>query len=80
MKKALVTGGCGGIGLEICRQLAADGYFVYVNYAHSKDKAERIADGINGAAVCFDVSDKEAVRSFFLPITSIFSSIMREYP
>ena len=65
MKKALVTGGCGGIGLEICRQLAADGYFVYVNYAHSKDKAERIADGINGAAVCFDVSDKEAVRSFF---------------
>lgn len=65
MKKALVTGGCGGIGLEICRQLAADGYFVYVNYANSKDKAERIADGINGAAVCFDVSDKEAVRSFF---------------
>ena len=65
MKKALVTGGCGGIGLEICRQLAADGYFVYVNYAHSKDKAERIADGINGAAVCFDVSDKKAVRSFF---------------
>ena len=65
MKKALVTGGCGGIGLEICRQLAADGYFVYVNYAHSKDKAERIADGINGAAVWFAVADKEAVRSFF---------------
>lgn len=65
MKKAIVTGGCGGIGLAVCSQLAADGYFVYVNYAHSKEKAERLADGINGAAVCFDVTNKEAVRSFF---------------
>ena len=31
MKKALVTGGAGDIGEAICRRLAADGYFVYVN-------------------------------------------------
>ncbi len=65
MKKALVTGGCGGIGLEICRQLAADGYYVYVNYAHSREKAELLADAVGGEAVCFDVADKNAVRSFF---------------
>ena len=58
MKTALVTGGCGGIGEAVCRQLAADGYFVCVNYAHSKDKAEKIAADIHGEAVCFDVSDK----------------------
>jgi len=61
MKTALVTGGCGGIGEAICRQLAKDGYFVYVNYAHSEEKAEKLSDEINGKAVCFDVSDKKAV-------------------
>ncbi len=65
MKKALVTGGAGGIGEAICRQLAADGYFVYINYAHSKEKAEKLADELYSEAICFDVSDKEAVRSFF---------------
>lgn len=63
MKKALVTGGCGGIGEAICKKLANDGYIVYVNYAHSKDKAEKIASEIGGTAVCFDVSDNKAVRS-----------------
>ena len=64
-KKAVVTGGCGGIGEAICRKLNSDGYFVYVNYAHSKDKAEKLASEIGGEAVCFDVSDKNAVKDFF---------------
>ena len=63
MKKALVTGGTGGIGEAICRQLANEGYKVYVNYAHSKDKAKKIASETGGIAVCFDVSDKKAVLS-----------------
>ena len=63
MKKALVTGGCGGIGEAVCKKLANDGYTVYVNYAHSKDKAEKIASEIGGEAICFDVSDREAVQS-----------------
>lgn len=62
MKKALVTGGCGGIGEAVCRRLASDGYFVYVNYAHSKEKAEKLAKEIYGQALCFDVSDISAVK------------------
>jgi 3-oxoacyl-[acyl-carrier protein] reductase len=62
MKKALVTGGCGGIGEAICKKLANDGYNIYINYAHSKYKAEMLAAETGGTAVCFDVSDNEAVR------------------
>lgn len=63
MKKALVTGGCGGIGEAVCKKLENDGYTVYVNYAHSKERAEKIASEIGGTAICFDVSDNQAVRS-----------------
>lgn len=65
MKTALVTGGAGGIGEAICRRLAADGYFVYVNYAHSAEKAKKIAENIGGEAVCFDVTDVDAVKEAF---------------
>lgn len=62
MKKALVTGGAGGIGEAISRRLAKDGYFVYINYSRSKEKAEKIALEINGQAIQFDISDTDAVK------------------
>lgn len=65
MKTALVTGGTGGIGEAICRQLASDGYYVYINYARSKEKAETLAAEICGKAIGFDVSDINAVREAF---------------
>ena len=65
MKTALVTGGTGGIGEAICRQLASDGYYVYINYARSKEKAETLAAEICGKAIGFDVSDVNAVREAF---------------
>jgi acetoacetyl-CoA reductase len=34
---ALVTGGIGGIGSEICRQLASDGYTVVANYIKAEE-------------------------------------------
>lgn len=71
MKTALVTGGCGGIGSTICQKLAADGYFVFINYAHSKDKAEALAAEIGGKACCFDVADLSAVQSAFDKIREI---------
>lgn len=71
MKTALVTGGCGGIGSAICQKLAADGYFVFINYANSKDKAEALAAEIGGRACCFDVADLSAVQSAFDKIREI---------
>lgn len=62
-KTALVTGGTGGIGEAICRKLAADGFLVIVNYFHAKEKAEALADEINGISLCFDISDKTAVTA-----------------
>lgn len=61
-KTALITGGTGGIGSALCRKLAADGYFVYINYFHAAEKAKALADEISGKAIQFDVSDVSAVR------------------
>ncbi|MBR2283735.1 MAG: 3-oxoacyl-ACP reductase FabG [Ruminococcus sp.] len=62
MKKAVVTGGAGGIGEAISRRLAGEGYFVYVCWSGSRDMAEELAAEIHGEAVGFDVADRKAVQ------------------
>jgi len=42
MKVLLVTGSSRGIGAEICRQAAAEGWKVCINYANSEDEADRV--------------------------------------
>lgn len=68
MKRALVTGGSGGIGAAICRRLAADGHHVIVHANRSLEKAEAIVAAIreaNGSAeaVAFDVTDRSATAA-----------------
>jgi len=63
MKRALVTGGSGGIGAAICRRLAADGLHVIVHANSRLQEAERLAGEIAAAggsaqAVAFDVTDR----------------------
>jgi 3-oxoacyl-[acyl-carrier protein] reductase len=58
---ALVTGGGRGIGANIARRLAEDGWDVVVA-ARTLAQVEAVADDIGGRAVELDVTDREAVE------------------
>ena len=58
---ALVTGGGRGIGADIARELAQDGWSVVVA-ARSRDQIDEVAGEIGGRALELDVSDREAVE------------------
>ncbi len=69
---ALVTGATGGLGTDMCRTLAEDGYFVIANYRsdlkaeqwHEKMKAE----GYDFAMAKADVADYSEVESMIQQI------------
>jgi 3-oxoacyl-[acyl-carrier protein] reductase len=65
LRRALVTGGSGGIGSAICRRLARDGFSVIVHANNNLAAAEALvasieADGGQAQAVAFDVTDASA--------------------
>lgn len=67
MKRALVTGGSGGIGAAICKRLAADELHVIVHANRGRDKAELIckeiiAAGGSAEVAVFDITDAEATK------------------
>ncbi|MES2620837.1 MAG: 3-oxoacyl-ACP reductase FabG [Bacteroidota bacterium] len=67
MNYALVTGGSRGIGREVSLKLAAQGYFVLVNFQRNETEAEKTVSmikeaGGDASAMKFDVGDKEDVR------------------
>ena len=74
MKRALVTGGSGGIGAAICQRLAADGHHVIVHANRSREKADAvvasiIANGGSAEAVAFDITDRAATASALETLT-----------
>ncbi|MFZ3084866.1 3-oxoacyl-ACP reductase FabG [Rhodoferax ferrireducens] len=67
-KRALVTGGSGGIGSAICRQLAADGFHVIVHANRNLEAAQTVVDAIQAAggqaqALAFDITDGAATAT-----------------
>lgn len=68
MKRALITGGSGGIGAAICRRLAADGHHVIVHANRGLERAEALADEIralggSAEAIAFDVAERAATAA-----------------
>ncbi|HEU5442826.1 MAG TPA: 3-oxoacyl-ACP reductase FabG [Steroidobacteraceae bacterium] len=67
LRRALVTGGSGGIGAAICRRLARDGHHVYVHARLGVEAAEKLVEEIlsaggSAAPLQFDVTDTEGTR------------------
>jgi 3-oxoacyl-[acyl-carrier protein] reductase len=69
-KVAVVTGASKGIGASIAKHLAAEGAAVVVNYASSKEGADRVVSEITGnggraIAVGADVAQPAEIRRLF---------------
>ena len=79
-KVAVVTGASKGIGAEIARELAAEGAAVVVNYAASRNVADKVVDEITGAggravAIQGDVAKTQDVERLFSEAASRFGPI-----
>ena len=75
-----MTGASKGIGAAIAKALGAAGASVVVNYASSKDGAERVVAEITGKggkaiAVHGDVSEANDVRRLFAETKKAFGSL-----
>ena len=67
-RRALVTGGSGGIGAALCRRLARAGHIVYVHSHRGTEVAAALVHEIQeagglAAAVSFDITDGAATRT-----------------
>jgi 2-hydroxycyclohexanecarboxyl-CoA dehydrogenase len=61
-RKALVTGGAGGIGTAIARRLAAEGAEVWVGDLDS-DAADKVASEVGGHGLKLDVTDYDSAQA-----------------
>jgi len=70
MNVLVVTGSSRGIGAQICRQAAADGWKVCINYSSSADEADRLLHEIRkpgGIAIALqaNVANEDEVITLF---------------
>ena len=79
-KVAVVTGASKGIGAGIAKHLAAEGAAVVVNYASSKESADRVVDeiskrGAKAIAVQADVAKKKDIERLFAETKKAFGKV-----
>ncbi|HTJ49963.1 MAG TPA: glucose 1-dehydrogenase [Cyclobacteriaceae bacterium] len=79
-KVAVVTGASKGIGAEIAKRLAAEGAAVLVNYATSKEGAEKVVDAIakdggRAIAVQGSVANQADVDRIFTEAKNAFGTV-----
>jgi 3-oxoacyl-[acyl-carrier protein] reductase len=72
-RRALVTGGSGGIGAAVCRALSAQGLHVIVHAHRNREKAEALArelqsSGSTAQVTVFDLGDAAGVQSALQPL------------
>ena len=79
-KVAIVTGASKGIGADIARHLAREGANVVVNYASSKEGADKVVDEITkhggqAVAVQADVAKKADIEHLFAATKKAFGKL-----
>src|SRR5204863_874403 len=79
-KIAIVTGASKGIGAAIAKQFAAEGAAVVVNYASSKQGADRVVDEIakrggKAVAVQANVAKKAEIEQLFAETKKAFGRL-----
>src|SRR5213592_3743459 len=79
-KVAIVTGASKGIGASIAKHLAAEGAAVVVNYASSKEGADRVVAEIAGkggkaVAVQANVASKQDIERLFAETKKAFGRL-----
>lgn len=79
-KTALITGATRGIGNEIAKTFATDGYNVVINYLNSEETAEYLCSqlyekGYNAMKVKADVSNREEVEMMIKTVQKKFGDV-----